>query len=46
MNLSPVFGLFPDDENVVQAPLEDAVREQTPLEVTDEDGWFALIGER
>lgn len=38
MNLSPVFGLFPDDDANVQTPLENVVRNQTALEVTDELG--------
>jgi uncharacterized protein (DUF1015 family) len=38
MNLSPVFGLFPDSENAVQAPLETAIRGLTPLEATDHLG--------
>ncbi len=37
-NLSPIFGLFPDNDNSVQAPLDEAVRGVTPLEVTDELG--------
>jgi uncharacterized protein (DUF1015 family) len=38
MNLSPVFGLYPDTEATVQAPLEDAIRGVTPLEATDDLG--------
>lgn len=38
MNLSPVFGLFPDKDNTVQAPLEQAIRGVTPLEATDHLG--------
>lgn len=38
MNLSPVFGLFPDKDNAVQAPLEKAVLGITPLEATDHLG--------
>lgn len=38
MNLSPIFGLFPDDENQVQAPLERAVATITPLEAKDHLG--------
>jgi len=37
-NLSPIFGLFPDADATTQTPLEDAVRNQTPLEVTDDLG--------
>lgn len=38
MNLSPVFGLFPDQDNAVQAPLEKAISGQTALEVRDHLG--------
>ncbi|MBI3862437.1 MAG: DUF1015 domain-containing protein [Planctomycetia bacterium] len=38
MNLSPIFGLYPDDENAVQAPLEKAIATLTPLEATDHLG--------
>ncbi|HUG93137.1 MAG TPA: DUF1015 domain-containing protein [Planctomycetaceae bacterium] len=38
MNLSPVFGLYPDDEAAVQSPLEAAVQGLTPLEARDELG--------
>jgi uncharacterized protein (DUF1015 family) len=38
MNLSPVFGLYPDDEAAVQAPLEQAIHGLTPLEATDHLG--------
>lgn len=37
-NLSPIFGLFPDPENAVQAPLEEVARTLTPLEATDHLG--------
>jgi len=37
-NLSPIFGLFPDDEAAVQKPLEEAVKGKTALEVTDSLG--------
>ncbi len=37
-NLSPIFGLYPDTNNNVQDPLDEAVRGITPLEVTDELG--------
>jgi uncharacterized protein (DUF1015 family) len=37
-NLSPVFGLFPDDENRTQNLLEAAVRDKTPLEAVDHLG--------
>ena len=36
-NLSPIFGLFPDDNNNVQGPLEEAIKGVTPLEVRDDD---------
>jgi uncharacterized protein (DUF1015 family) len=35
MNLSPVFGLYPDQEGEAQARLDDAVRRALPLEATD-----------
>jgi uncharacterized protein (DUF1015 family) len=35
MNLSPVFGLYPDPEPRVQSVLDDAVRRSLPLEATD-----------
>ncbi len=38
MNLSPVFGLFPDTGGTVQARLDDAVRRVLPLEATDHLG--------
>lgn len=38
MNLSPIFGLYPDEQAAGQTPLEEAVRSQTPLEATDELG--------
>jgi uncharacterized protein (DUF1015 family) len=38
MNLSPVFGLFPDAQNDVQQTLDDAVRHTPPLEATDHLG--------
>src|SRR5579871_1254195 len=38
MNLSPVFGLFPDDQASVQAQLDAAVRRAPPLEATDHLG--------
>lgn len=38
MNLSPVFGLFPDRDNAVQAPLEQAIAGLTPIEATDHLG--------
>jgi uncharacterized protein (DUF1015 family) len=38
MNLSPVFGLFPDPQQAVNAALDDAVRRALPLEATDHLG--------
>src|SRR5439155_688478 len=38
MNLSPVFGLFPDDSGAVQAQLDEAVKRALPLEATDHLG--------
>jgi uncharacterized protein (DUF1015 family) len=38
MNLSPVFGLYPDPKGEVQAQLDAAVRRALPLEATDHLG--------
>jgi uncharacterized protein (DUF1015 family) len=38
MNLSSVFGLFPDDAGAVQARLDEVVRRVLPLEATDHLG--------
>ncbi len=38
MNLSPVFGLFPDEEGNVQAQLDRAIQRVLPLEATDHLG--------
>ena len=38
MNLSPVFSLFPDEENVVQTALDAAIQRSLPLEATDHLG--------
>src|SRR5579864_3978490 len=38
MNLSPVFGLFPDEQNEIQQALDEAVRKAPPLEATDHLG--------
>ncbi len=38
MNLSPVFGLYPDPAGAVQNCLEEAVRRSPPLEATDHLG--------
>lgn len=37
-NLSPVFGLYPDPENVAQELLESAIGDRTPLTAVDPDG--------
>jgi len=36
MNLSPVFGLYPDADGSVQSPLEEAIAGVTPMEATDD----------
>lgn len=38
MNLSPIFGLYPDNEGAVHACLEHAIRNVPPLEATDHLG--------
>src|SRR5947208_3876493 len=38
MNLSPVFGVYPDDAGEVQAVLGEAVRRSLPIEATDHLG--------
>src|SRR5262249_53938296 len=38
MNLSPIFGLFPDSEGDVQTRLDDAIRRALPLEAVDHLG--------
>ena len=38
MNLSPIFGLYPDDQAMAQNALEAAIAGQTALEVSDELG--------
>ncbi|MGF1581508.1 MAG: DUF1015 domain-containing protein [Gemmataceae bacterium] len=38
MNLSPIFGLFPDEGNVIQNALEKAILNRPPLEATDHLG--------
>src|SRR5262249_36757879 len=38
MNLSPVFGLYPDPAGSVQAQLDEVVRRAPPLEATDHLG--------
>ena len=37
-NLSQIFGIYPDPQNVVQSLLESAIAEQTPLEAVDHLG--------
>ena len=43
MNLSPVFGLYPDDDGAVQACLEETVRRAPPLEATDHLGVISRL---
>jgi uncharacterized protein (DUF1015 family) len=43
MNLSPVFGLFPDADNQVQEQLDRAVGRSLPLEATDHLGVVSRI---
>jgi uncharacterized protein (DUF1015 family) len=38
MNLSPIFGLYPDEDKVVQSCLDDAVGRALPLEAMDQLG--------
>jgi uncharacterized protein (DUF1015 family) len=38
MNLSPIFGLYPDSNAAVQSPLEQAIQGVPPLEATDHLG--------
>lgn len=38
MNLSPIFGLYPDADNSVHAPLQQAIAALTPLEARDHLG--------
>jgi uncharacterized protein (DUF1015 family) len=38
MNLSPIFGLYPDADGAVQSQLDEAVRRSLPLEATDHLG--------
>ncbi|GIX04764.1 MAG: phosphatase [Planctomycetaceae bacterium] len=37
-HFSPVFGLYPDDDGGIQEQLDDAVRDQPPIEATDHLG--------
>jgi uncharacterized protein (DUF1015 family) len=37
-NLSPIFGLYPDPENAVQAAVEIGIKDRTPLEAVDHLG--------
>jgi len=43
MNLSPIFGLYPDDSAEVQKLLDDAVRRSPPLEATDHLGTVSRL---
>jgi uncharacterized protein (DUF1015 family) len=38
MNLSPVFGIYPDEEGAVQGCLDEAVRRSPPIETVDHLG--------
>src|SRR5437773_1231163 len=38
MNLSPIFGLYPDQQGAVQSKLDEALRRSLPLEATDHLG--------
>lgn len=37
-NLSPIFGVYPDPENIAQEALESAVQDRTPLTAVDDLG--------
>ena len=37
-NLSPIFGIYPDADNVAQEALESAIEDRTPLTVIDDNG--------
>jgi uncharacterized protein (DUF1015 family) len=43
MNLSPVFGLYPDPENAITAQLDAAVGRALPLEATDHLGTVSRL---
>jgi uncharacterized protein (DUF1015 family) len=43
MNLSPVFGLYPDEAGEVQSLLDEAVRRSLPLEATDHLGTVSRL---
>lgn len=43
MNLSPVFGMYPDEAGEVQQTLDDAVRRTLPLEATDHLGTVSRL---
>src|SRR5437660_7799965 len=43
MNLSPVFGLFPDEEGAVQTALDQAIGRSLPLEATDHLGVISRL---
>jgi uncharacterized protein (DUF1015 family) len=42
-NLSPVFGLYPDEAGAVQAQLDDAVKKALPLEAVDHLGVISRL---
>ena len=37
-NLSPIFGIYPDPDNVAQEALESAIQDRTPLTAIDDHG--------
>jgi uncharacterized protein (DUF1015 family) len=43
MNLSPIFGLYPDEAGEVQGLLDEAVRRRLPLEATDHLGTVSRL---
>jgi uncharacterized protein (DUF1015 family) len=43
MNLSPVFGLYPDEGGAIQRQLDQAVRRALPLEATDHLGVISRL---
>jgi uncharacterized protein (DUF1015 family) len=43
MNISPVFGMYPDTANEVQSLIEDAIRGRTPLQATDHLGVVSRV---
>jgi uncharacterized protein (DUF1015 family) len=43
MNLCPIFGLYPDDDNLVQNQLDQAIHRALPLEATDHLGVISRL---